>query len=243
MAYARASDRADLRKLVPAVGPVTTRLGVLRMPGFTAYAGLRVIGKPTPGGTVVVAAASGPVGSLVGQLAKIAGARAIGIAASPEKCAYVKDDLRLDAAIDHRDSDFSAELTAACPDGIGVYFENVGGAIWQADLPLLNNYLLCSLGVGGRYAGRREIATCLHQLRKPLSGRRFRSERHQCSHQTPDKTFAEYVMRMTAASTVGNPLRSLPFGARDPRHRGCGSARQIAPKPSLVAFCSVQYQC
>jgi NADPH-dependent curcumin reductase len=134
------SDRADLRKLDTTVAPVTTGLGVLGMPGFTAYSGLRVIGKPKPGETVVVAAASGPVGSLVGQLAKIAGARAVGIAGGPEKCAYVKDELRFDAAIDHRDSDFAAKLTAACPSGIDVYFENVGGAIWQAVLPLLNKF-------------------------------------------------------------------------------------------------------
>jgi len=134
------SDRADLRKLDPAIAPVTTGLGVLGMPGFTAYAGLRVIGKPEPGETVVVAAASGPVGSLVGQLAKIAGARAVGIAGGPEKCAYIKDEVRFDAAIDHRDSDFAAQLATACPNGIDVYFENVGGAIWQAVLPLLNKF-------------------------------------------------------------------------------------------------------
>jgi len=134
------SDRADLRKLDPAVAPVTTGLGVLGMPGFTAYGGLRVIGRPKLGETVVVAAASGPVGSLVGQLAKIAGARAVGIAGGPEKCAYVKDDLRFDAAIDHRAADFSSQLAAACPNGIDVYFENVGGAIWQAVLPLLNTF-------------------------------------------------------------------------------------------------------
>src|ERR1700736_1066321 len=134
------SDRADLRKLDPAVAPVTTRLGVLGMPGFTAYGGLRVIGKPKPGETVVVAAASGPVGSLVGQLAKLAGARAVGIAGGPEKCAYVKDELRFDAAVDHKGADFAAKLAAACPDGIDVYFENVGGAVWQAVLPLLNKF-------------------------------------------------------------------------------------------------------
>ena len=134
------SDRADLRKLDPAVAPVTTGLGVLGMPGFTAYGGLRVIGKPQPGETVVVAAASGPVGSLVGQLAKIAGARAVGIAGGPEKCAYVKDELGFDAAVDHRAADFAAKLAAACPDGIDVYFENVGGAVWQAVLPLLNQF-------------------------------------------------------------------------------------------------------
>src|SRR5256886_11666981 len=134
------SDRADLRKLDPAVAPVTTGLGVLGMPGFTAYGGLRVIGKPKPGETVVVAAASGPVGSLVGQLAKIAGARAVGIAGGTEKCAYVKDELRFDAAIDHRDSDFAAKLAAACPDRIDAYFEDVGGAIWQAVVPLLHKF-------------------------------------------------------------------------------------------------------
>src|SRR5262249_36649180 len=134
------SDRSDLRKLDPVVAPVTTGLGVLGMPGFTAYAGLRVIGKPRPGETVVIAAASGPVGSLVGELAKSAGARAVGIAGGAEKCAYVKHELGSDAAIDHRDPDFAANLAAACPDGIDVYFENVGGAIWQAVLPLLNKF-------------------------------------------------------------------------------------------------------
>jgi NADPH-dependent curcumin reductase len=101
------SDRADLRKLDPGRAPVTTGLGVLGMPGFTAYGGLRVIGKPAPGETVV-AAASGPVGSLVGQLAKLAGARAVGIAGGPQKCAFVKDDLGFDATVDHRAADFPA---------------------------------------------------------------------------------------------------------------------------------------
>jgi NADPH-dependent curcumin reductase len=127
-----------LRTLDPAIAPVTTALGVLGMPGFTAYGGLRVIGKPQPGETVVVAAASGPVGSLVGQLAKLAGARAVGIAGGPEKCALVKDMLRFDAAVDHRAADFPAQLAVVCPEGVDVYFENVGGAVWQAVLPLLN---------------------------------------------------------------------------------------------------------
>jgi NADPH-dependent curcumin reductase CurA len=122
------------------LAPITTGLGVLGMPGFTAYAGLYLIGKPKPGETVVVAAASGPVGSLVGQLAKLAGARAVGIAGSPEKCRAVVEEFRFDAAVDHRASDFGEKLAAACPKGIDVYFENVGGAIWQAVLPLLNNF-------------------------------------------------------------------------------------------------------
>ena len=129
------SDGTGLRKLDPAVAPVTTGLGVLGMPGFTAYGGLRAIGKPQPGETVVVAAASGPVGSLVGQLAQLAGARAVGIAGGPQKCAFVKNELRFDAAADHRAADFPARLAAACPHGIDVYFENVGGAIWEAELP------------------------------------------------------------------------------------------------------------
>src|SRR5208337_4530605 len=118
------SDRADLRKLDPAVAPVTTALGVLGMPGFTAYGGLRLIGKPAPGETVVVAAASGPVGSLVGQLARIAGARAVGIAGGPAKCQYVVEELRFDAAVDHRAPQLDERLAAVCPEGIDVYFEN-----------------------------------------------------------------------------------------------------------------------
>ena len=130
----------DLRKLDSSVAPVTTGLGVLGMPGFTAYGGLHVIGKPKPGETVVVAAASGPVGSLVGQLARIAGARAVGIAGGPDKCAYVKDELGFDAVVDHKVPDFATQLSAACPEGIDVYFENVGGAVWLAVLPLLNAF-------------------------------------------------------------------------------------------------------
>jgi len=141
-------DGPATRKLDPKLAAITTGLGVLGMPGFTAYAGLNLIGKPKPGDTVVVAAASGPVGALVGQLAKIAGARAIGIAGGPKKCAYVVNDLRFDACIDHRAADFAAELAIACPKGIDVYFENVGGAVWQAVLPLLNTFArvpLCGL--------------------------------------------------------------------------------------------------
>jgi NADPH-dependent curcumin reductase CurA len=107
-----------------------------------------VIGKPNPGETVVEAAASGPVGSLVGQLAKINGARAVGIAGGAEKCRSVIEEFRFDAAIDHRAADFAEQLGAACPNGVDVYFENVGGAIWQAVLPLLNKFArvpLCGL--------------------------------------------------------------------------------------------------
>jgi NADPH-dependent curcumin reductase len=135
-----ASTGEGLQKLDPKRAPISARLGVLGMPGFTAYAGLMLIGKPKPGETVAVAAASGPVGSLVGQLAKRAGARAVGIAGGADKCRYVVEQLGFDACIDHRDPGFAAKLKSACPDGIDVYFENVGGAVWQAVLPLLNAF-------------------------------------------------------------------------------------------------------
>jgi NADPH-dependent curcumin reductase CurA len=134
------SNGAGLRKLDPAAAPVSTSLGVLGMSGMTAYAALLEIGQPKPGETVVVAAASGAVGSVVGQIAKIKGCRAVGIAGGPDKCGFVVDDLGFDACIDHRAGDFAHRLEAACPAGIDVYFENVGGAVQQAVWPLLNDF-------------------------------------------------------------------------------------------------------
>ncbi|NTG03376.1 NADP-dependent oxidoreductase [Rhizobium rhizogenes] len=134
------SDGTALRKLDPEAAPITTALGILGMTGFTAYAGLRNIGKPKAGETLVVAAASGAVGSAVGQMAKIFGARAVGIAGGREKCDYIREELGFDAAIDHHSSDFPAQLAAACPNGIDVYFENVGGHVWSAVFPLLNDF-------------------------------------------------------------------------------------------------------
>jgi NADPH-dependent curcumin reductase CurA len=113
-------------------------LGILGMPAFTAWHGLLKIGEPKPGETVVVAAASGPVGSLVGQIAKLRGARAVGVAGGTEKCRYVVEKTGFDACIDRRDPQFAAALAAACPKGVDVYFENVGGEVLQAVLPLLN---------------------------------------------------------------------------------------------------------
>jgi NADPH-dependent curcumin reductase len=149
-----AIDADGLRRVDPGLAPITTALGVLGMPGFTAYAGMKVIGQPKPGETVVVAAASGPVGSLVGQLAKLAGARAVGIAGGPEKCAYVRDQLGFDAVIDHRSAGLAQKLAESCPKGIDVYFENVGGPIWQAVLPLLNRFARVPMcGLIGYYDG------------------------------------------------------------------------------------------
>ncbi len=134
------SNGADLRKLDPTAAPVSTALGVLGMPGMTAYVGMLEIGRPKPGETVVVAAASGAVGSVVGQIAKIKGCRAVGIAGGADKCRFVTDVLGFDACVDHRATDFAVALAAACPSGIDIYFENVGGTVQQTVWPLLNDF-------------------------------------------------------------------------------------------------------
>ena len=119
-------------------GTLSAHLGVVGMPGRTAYFGLTEVGKPQAGETLVVAAASGAVGSAVGQIAKIKGLRAVGIAGGPEKCRYVKEELKFDACIDYKAGNLAAELAAACPDGVDIYFENVGGDVTKAVAPLLN---------------------------------------------------------------------------------------------------------
>ncbi len=134
------SDGGSLRKVDPSLAPISTAVGVLGMPGMTAYAGLLEVGQPKAGETLVVAAASGAVGSVVGQIAKIKGLRAIGIAGGPDKCRYVKEVLGFDDCLDHRAPDLSARLADACPDGIDIYFENVGGPVRDAVMPLLNTF-------------------------------------------------------------------------------------------------------
>ena len=134
------SDGTSFRKIDPGQTPISTALGVLGMPGMTAYAGLLEVGRPKAGETLAVAAASGAVGSMVGQIAKIKGLRAIGIAGGPDKCRYVKDELGFDDCLDHRAPDLPARLAKACPNGIDIYFENVGGAVLKAVLPLLNTF-------------------------------------------------------------------------------------------------------
>ncbi|MEJ2795096.1 NADP-dependent oxidoreductase [Iodobacter sp. LRB] len=131
------SDGTGLQKLGALASP-SHALGVLGMPGFTAYMGLLEIGQPKAGETVVVAAATGAVGAIVGQIAKIKGCRVVGIAGGADKCAYAVKELGFDACIDHRASDFAEQLAAACDKGIDVYYENVGGAVFDAVLPLLN---------------------------------------------------------------------------------------------------------
>ncbi|MET0970048.1 MAG: NADP-dependent oxidoreductase [Tardiphaga sp.] len=174
------SDGKGLRKVDPAVASVSTAVGVLGMPGMTAYVGLLEIGKPQPGETVVVAAASGAVGSAVGQIAKIKGARAVGIAGGADKCRYVVEELGFDACIDHRDPDFPAKLKAACPNGIDVYFENVGGAVFAAVFPLLNAFaripvcgLIAQYNDTGDSAPKWAGALLRHVLTKRLNLRGF----------------------------------------------------------------------
>ena len=132
-------DEERLMKISLDNGSLAAHLGVVGMPGRTAYFGLTEVGKPKVGETLVVAAASGAVGSAVGQIAKILGLRAVGIAGGPEKCSYVKDELGFDDCIDYKAGNLAEELKAACPDGVDIYFENVGGEVTKAVVPLLNS--------------------------------------------------------------------------------------------------------
>ncbi len=134
------SDGAGLRKVDASIAPISTALGILGMPGMTAYAGLLNIGRPQPRETLAVAAASGAVGAVVGQIGKLRGCRVVGIAGGPQKVRYLIEELGFDAGLDHRAPGFAGRLEAACPKGIDIYFENVGGAVWDAVFPLLNQF-------------------------------------------------------------------------------------------------------
>jgi hypothetical protein len=147
------SDGQGVRKLDPQAAPLSTALGVLGIPGLTGYAGLVYLGEPKPGETVVVSAATGPVGSTVGQVARLVGARAVGIAGSEEKCRYAVEELGYDACVNYRDGDLRALLKQACPGGIDVYFDNVGGEVLAAalgNLALNARVVLC--GMIGAYS-------------------------------------------------------------------------------------------
>jgi NADPH-dependent curcumin reductase CurA len=133
------SNGSDVRTVDAALAPVSTALGVLGMPGMTAYFGLLEVGQPVAGETVVISAAAGAVGSVVGQIARIKGCRAVGIAGGAEKCAYLTDELGFDAAVNYKAApDLSTALAEACPDGIDVYFDNVGGVTLDTVLSLIN---------------------------------------------------------------------------------------------------------
>ena len=132
------SDGKGVMKLGTSPEHPSWALGIMGMPGFTAWAGLTQIGAPKEGDTIVVAAATGPVGATVGQIGKILGCRVVGIAGGPDKCKHAVDELGFDACIDHKADDFADQLKSACTDGIDVYFENVGGKVLDAVIPLLN---------------------------------------------------------------------------------------------------------
>ena len=137
------SDGTATRKLDPKDAPISTALGVMGMPGLTAFVGLNDHGRPQKGETLVVSAASGAVGSLVGQLGKIYGLNVVGVAGGAEKCNYVTQDLGFDACIDHRSVDASelrAQLEQVCPNGVDIYYENVGGKTLEAVIPLMNTF-------------------------------------------------------------------------------------------------------
>ncbi|GAA3956252.1 NADP-dependent oxidoreductase [Allohahella marinimesophila] len=141
---------ASVRKLDPEQAPVSTAVGILGMPGLTAYVGLLDLAQPKAGETVVVSAAAGAVGQVVGQLAKMKGCRVVGVAGAEDKCRHVVEAYGLDACINHRDSDFFDQLKAACPDGIDVYFENVGGHVFDSVMQLVNDF--ARIPVCGRIA-------------------------------------------------------------------------------------------
>jgi len=134
------SDGTGTRKIDPSLRPLSYALGVLGMPGLTAYTGLLNIGNPKAGETLVVAATSGAVGSVVGQIGRIKGCRVVGIAGGEEKCRYVKEELGFGDCLDHRQPQLAERLKAACPSGIDIYFENVGGPVFDAVWPLLNDF-------------------------------------------------------------------------------------------------------
>ena len=134
------SDGRGVRKLDPRDAPISTALGVLGMPGFTAWVGLTEVVALKPGDVVVVSAASGAVGSAAGQIAKLRGHRVVGVAGAQKKCDYVVNELGFDACVSHRSDTLADDLKAACPDGIDLYFENVGGKVFDAVLPLLNPF-------------------------------------------------------------------------------------------------------
>ena len=199
------SDGTGLTRLDAHAKHPSLFLGVLGMPGFTGYMGLVDIGNPQPGETVVVAAASGAVGSVVGQVARIRGCKVVGIAGGADKCRFVTAELGFDACVDHRGKDLPARLAAACPQGIDVYFENVGGAVFDAVLPLLN--VRARIPVCGLIALYNDTAPPagpdrLGLLQGTILRRRLRMQGFIISEDYADRQ-AEFATTMTAWLAAG----------------------------------------
>jgi NADPH-dependent curcumin reductase len=175
------SDGKGVHKVDPSAGPPSYALGVLGMPGLTAYTGLENIGRPQEGETLVVAAASGAVGSVVGQIGRIRKCRVVGIAGGAAKCQYVTQELGFDECLDRHEPNLEERLKAACPRGIDVYFENVGGQVFEAVLPLLNNFaripvcgLIAHYNAAGPEQGTDRLPLLMQQiLTKRLTFRGF----------------------------------------------------------------------
>ncbi|QJD57784.1 NADP-dependent oxidoreductase [Pseudomonas sp. gcc21] len=173
------SDGSMVFKLDPDMEHPSHALGVLGMPGFTGYMGLMDIGQPKPGETVVVAAATGPVGAVVGQVAKLKGCRVVGIAGGKQKCDYAVNELGFDACLDHHLDSLETDLQQACPDGIDVYFENVGGKVFDAVMPLLNAHSrvpVCGLIAQYNATSLPEGPDRLPQLMRLLLSQRIRMQ-------------------------------------------------------------------
>jgi NADPH-dependent curcumin reductase CurA len=170
------SSGSGVRKLDPELAPLTTALGILGMPGMTAYFGLLEVGQPRSGETVVVSAASGAVGGLVGQIAQLKGCRTVGTAGSQEKCVYLVDELGYDAAINYRLQNVEIALEETCPSGIDVYFDNVGGLVLKAVLKYINVHariVVCGM-ISEYHSNKPEailgLARILHDRRARMEG-------------------------------------------------------------------------
>ncbi|MDF1854398.1 NADP-dependent oxidoreductase [Pseudooceanicola sp.] len=194
------------RKIDPDLGPVSTALGVLGMNGLTAYAGLMVQCQPKPGETVVVSAATGGVGQIVGQIAKVQGCRAVGIAGRPEKLRVAVDELRYDACVSHLSPTLAEDLAAACPDGVDVYYENVGGALFDATSALFNQnarMTICGL-IGERPEGKSALGKVAIMERSAA----LRAERNVTVHELSvgnfvDSHFDQFLREMSAWYRAG----------------------------------------
>lgn len=207
-------DEPMVYKVNPNGVPLQVFLGVAGMPGRTGYCGLMFVGKPKAGETVVVSAASGPVGTVVGQTAKQVGCRVVGVAGGPEKCRFVVDELGFDACVDYKAGNLAADLKAACPNGVDIYFENVGGEVTKAVAPLLNEGArvpICGYVSAYNAADPSKVETPFHILKQldPVPEHRFfLVTEWQDKHQEITKILADRVAsgQLKYAETVAEGL-------------------------------------
>ena len=216
------SDGAMLRVVDAKVVPIQAYLGSLGMPGVTAWYGLNRIIAPKAGETVLVSAATGAVGSVVGQLAKLAGARTVGIAGGPEKCAYAMKELGYDACVDHKSPNFAAELTAALPDGIDGLFENVGGEPFQLAMRRINDF--ARIAICGLIASYEGALTTLPDMRIFLI-KRFKMEGFIVSDHMDlwpkaigERVYLAAAKKLTWRETVREGLENTPQALIDLLH-------------------------